>query len=168
MAGLGDYPVNIRASPTLDLLIPRRPRTLPTDWGGVWDRYDAIISEASRAFGVPVSWIKAVIGTESSFRERALRNEPAINDRSVGLMQLLTRTARGLGFAGTDEELFDPRTNIFLGTQLLAQLRARYGDDFRRVYSAYNSGRPDLYTTSVQVQTHVGRAVVWLERFQAS
>jgi soluble lytic murein transglycosylase-like protein len=74
-------------------------------------------------------------------------------------MQLLYRTAKGLGYSGSTDGLYDPATNIDLGTMLLGQLRQRWGDDFRRVYSAYNSGNPDLWETSKQVATNVGRAV---------
>ena len=95
----------------------------------------------------------------------AYRVEPQINDASYGLMQLLERTARGLGFIGDVSELYIPKINIDLGTKLLADLRKRYGDDFRRIYSAYNSGRPDLYLTSAQVAKNVSRAIASLERY---
>jgi soluble lytic murein transglycosylase-like protein len=127
--------------------------------------YDAIIENAAARYGVPFTWIKAVIGTESNFSPAAYRYEARINDASYGLMQLLSETARGLGWAGDDpEELFEPSLNIELGTKLLADLRARYGDNFRRVYSAYNSGRPDLWETSAQVRHNVERAEGWLEQ----
>ena len=125
--------------------------------------YDAIIHAQAVEFDVPVAWIKAVIQTESSWNPKAYRAEPQINDASYGLMQLLYRTARGLGYDGTPEGLYDPAINIALGAKLLGDLRVRYGDDFRRVYSAYNSGRPDLWETSSQVGTNVARALVNLE-----
>src|SRR4029450_7443833 len=113
--------------------------------------FDPLISASSARWGVPFQWVKAVIGTESNFDPDAYRAEPRIGDASYGLMQLLSETARGLGFSGDPAELYDPERNIDLGTKLLAQLRARYGADFRRVYSAYNSGNPDRWQTSSQV-----------------
>jgi len=80
-------------------------------------------------------------------------------------MQLLTATAAGLGYTGTPDGLYDPATNIDLGTKLLGQLRRAYGDDFRRVYSAYNSGKPDLWQTSAQVAAHVATAMANLEKW---
>ncbi len=127
--------------------------------------FDASIRRASLLYDVPEAWIRAVIQTESSFDPNAYRAEPQINDASYGLMQLLERTARGLGFIGPVSDLYDPDINIDLGTMLLADLRARYGDDFRRIYSAYNSGRPDLYLTSSQVASNVARAMAALERW---
>jgi soluble lytic murein transglycosylase-like protein len=83
-------------------------------------------------------------------------------------MQLLTRTAKGLGYTGPAEGLYDPEVNIDLGAKLLGQLRSSYGDDFRRVYSAYNSGKPDLWQTSTQVAANVGRALTALEKWVTS
>lgn len=127
--------------------------------------WDSVIQQASIKWQVPEVWIRAVIDTESSWDPNAYRAEPQINDASYGLMQLLVRTARGLGFAGDAEDLYDPAINIDLGTKLLGDLRSRYGDDFRRIYSAYNSGKPDLYRTSSGVGKNVSRAVHALERY---
>jgi soluble lytic murein transglycosylase-like protein len=113
-----------------------------------------------------MEWIKAVIGVESSYNPRAYRAEPRINDASYGLMQLLYRTAVGLGYAGEPEGLFDPGINIDLGSKFLGQLRARHGDNFAAVYSAYNSGSATKYQTSTQVAEHVKNALAWLARFQ--
>lgn len=127
--------------------------------------FDDIVRANAVTWNVPESWIKAWIQTESSGRPNAYRAEPKIGDASYGLMQLLTQTARGLGYGGPPEGLYDPATNIFYGTKLISQLRSSYGDDVRRVYSAYNSGRPDLYLTSTQVSTNVSRLVHNLEQF---
>jgi soluble lytic murein transglycosylase-like protein len=122
--------------------------------------YDAIVAEASQRYQVPVSWINAVIETESSWNPNAYRYESKIKDASYGLMQLLGRTAIGLGFKGdVYKDLYDPAVNIDLGTRDLAQLRNIHGDDFRRVYSAYNSGDPDLWETSKEVAAHVANAM---------
>jgi soluble lytic murein transglycosylase-like protein len=129
--------------------------------------FDTEIQQAAVAHSVPAIWIKAVIETESNWDPEAYRAEPQINDASYGLMQLLSSTARGLGFNGPVEQLFIPAVNIPLGTKLLGQHRRKYGDDFRRVYSAYNSGRPDLYLTSTQVAANVKRAVDALETYAA-
>jgi soluble lytic murein transglycosylase-like protein len=129
--------------------------------------FDGLISASSARWSVPFAWIKAVIGTESNFDPEAYRADPRIGDASYGLMQLLSRTAAGLGFRGDPAELFDPALNIELGTELLSQLRGSYGDDFRRVYSAYNSGNPDRWETSSEVARNVNRALDWLSRVSA-
>ena len=130
--------------------------------------FDTEIRDAALRYYVPESWIKAVIETESSWNPDAFRAEPRINDASYGLMQLLYRTAKGLGYTGTKDGLYDPATNIDLGTKLLGNLRQRLGDDFQRVYSAYNSGNPDLWTTSKEVAANVARAVQYLTKWVAA
>jgi soluble lytic murein transglycosylase-like protein len=81
-------------------------------------------------------------------------------------MQVLGKTAVGLGFTGDIyNDLYDPETNIDLGTEDLAQLRHSYGNDFQRVYSAYNSGNPDLWQTSQEVAANVERAVANLAKW---
>lgn len=104
--------------------------------------------EQARAF------VKAVIASESSFNPRALRGELQIGDASVGLMQLLYSTARGLGYPGTrptDADrvnltgLYSPKMNIALGAKHLSQLIEWAGGDMHRAASAYNGGdRPGL------------------------
>lgn len=127
--------------------------------------FDDIIATMAARYGVPPAWIYAVIEVESAFDPNAYRAEPKISDASYGLMQLLSRTARGLGFEGDVSGLFEPAVNIELGTKLLGQLRASYGDDFQRVYSAYNSGNPDKWETSSEVAAHVARAVSALQHW---
>lgn len=125
--------------------------------------FDDIVLKYAAQYQVPPAWIEAVILTESSGNPEAHRAEPQINDASYGLMQLLYATARGLGFTGQPEELYDPDTNIHFGTKLLADLKRRYGTDVRRIYSAYNSGKPDAYLTSDQVGANVRRFLSNLE-----
>jgi len=131
----------------------------------VTDVYDDLILQASVTYNVPFHWIKAIIGAESNFNPNAYRTEPKINDASYGLMQILYSTAVSLGYTGPPEGLFDPMTNIGLGTKYLAQLIKHYGSSsFERIYSAYNSGSPDKYLTNSEVAQHVRNAVAWLEK----
>lgn len=122
--------------------------------------YDQHVNAAVDAQTWPISreqavaFVKGVIASESAFNPRATANEAQIMDSSVGLMQVLYNTARGLGFSGprptgADRErltgLYDPRTNIALGTLYLARLVGQYGGDLERAASAYNGGdRPQL------------------------
>ncbi len=127
--------------------------------------FDELIDKSSVDYFVPADWIRAVIDVESNWDTFAYRAEPRINDASYGLMQLLNTTARSLGFTGQPEELYKPEINIPLGAQLLGQLRSKYGDDFRRIYSAYNSGSPDKWMTSSEVAKNTQRALDALERW---
>lgn len=128
-----------------------------TAWWARQDDYDDVIRAASIRYGVTVPLIKAVIAKESAFNRLAIRAEaprpslpptpdfPAGGDASYGLMQVLVRTARSLGYTGTKEGLWDAETNVMLGTRLLRDNMRRAGASLADSVSAYNGGfRPSL------------------------
>lgn len=116
------------------------------------NRFDDLVHQASARYLVPVWVIKATIAQESSFDPSKRRDEKradgSIWDSSRGLMQLLGRTAKGLGYTGPVGDdvarrggLYDPATSIMLGTDNLAQLARRFpGEDWPAIYAAYNAG----------------------------
>ena len=135
-----------------------------------WDR---LLHRYGQTYDVPVWVLKATIAKESGFRSTAFRPEPAVGDGSRGLMQLLYRTALGLGYSGqkgNDQEdrttgLYDPETSIQLGTKYLAQLRRQYpSEPWDAIYAGYNSGKirrnaAGQFTNaagSTNVNNHVG------------
>lgn len=93
--------------------------------------FDDLIREASASYNVPFTFIKAVIRVESNFNPHAISRAGA-----QGLMQLMPRTARGLGVS----DPYDPRQNVFGGTKLLRQLINRYDGDINLILAAYNAG----------------------------
>lgn len=124
--------------------------------------FDDLITAAASRYNVPAVWVYGVIGAESDWNPDAYRSTSP-RDTSWGLMQLTLPTAQALGFTGDPNELFDPETNIDLGTKLLGQLRARYGDDVQAVYSAYNSGSGSNYLSNSTVAAHVARFMTYLQ-----
>lgn len=98
----------------------------------------SVVSE-SRANGLPLELVLAVIHTESGFYNFAVSPVGA-----VGLMQVMPATGAdlareiGVGWEGP-RMLFDPELNVRLGTRYLAWLHARYGD-WDRALAAYNWG----------------------------
>lgn len=107
--------------------------------------YDELAQAAADQYGVPLAHVLATIAAESAFNPNAYRGEPQIADASRGLMQVLAGTAAGLGYQGDLAGLFDPATNIDLGTRLLRQNfdRASGTTDQERwdvAHAAYNSG----------------------------
>jgi soluble lytic murein transglycosylase-like protein len=101
--------------------------------------YAGLAAAAGAKYGVDPALVLAVIHEESGGDPDAFRVEPAVDDASFGLMQLLVRTARGLGFAGPLHLLFDPATNIALGTQALAGGIKAYGSMWLALID-YNGG----------------------------
>jgi len=82
----------------------------------------------------------AVIRQESLFDTRA--RSPAF---ALGLMQLLPstagRVAKQIGMPPpSNDQLFDPDTNLTLGSQYLKQLLERYSNNWFKAIAAYNAG----------------------------
>jgi soluble lytic murein transglycosylase-like protein len=99
------------------------------------------ILAASQATGVPVSVIKGFVGMESAFKQAAFREEQHIKDASYGLMQILYKTAQGLGYKGTPEGLLNPATSLLYGAKFLRGLLQRYPNVLDAIAS-YNMGHP--------------------------
>ncbi|WP_343699761.1 lytic transglycosylase domain-containing protein [Caulobacter sp.] len=94
----------------------------------------ALVQEASARFGLPVSWIEAVISAESGGDPGAISPKGA-----MGLMQLMPPTWRELSAElGLGGDAFDRRSNIIAGAAYLRRLYDRFG----RVgfLAAYNAG----------------------------
>jgi soluble lytic murein transglycosylase len=84
--------------------------------------------------------VLALIRQESLFDTRA--RSPA---RALGLMQLLPSTAARVASrngmpAPSNEKLFDPETNLNIGTQYLKELLQRYSNNWFKAIAAYNAG----------------------------
>lgn len=78
--------------------------------------------------------VTALIRQESAFNVRA---QSRVGAR--GLMQLMPATARMLSTVRTSK-LFDPKTNIELGTKYLRKRLAQYNGDVELTLAAYNAG----------------------------
>jgi soluble lytic murein transglycosylase-like protein len=124
---------------------------------GLNSPYDPFILDASARYVVDPALIKAVITKESSWNPNAYRSEVQIGDASRGLMQILYNTARGMGYAGAPDGLFDPATNIDLGARYLASQLGQYG--YPAGVSAYNAGHP--ITGNAQYVADVDAGYAW-------
>ena len=110
-----------------------------------WTQYADLALLTSLETGVARELILAVCSVESNFRPAAIRQEPRIGDASRGLMQLLYRTAKEVGFTGAADGLFDPATNMHYGALYLAKLLKARNADMPATISQYNGGyRPGL------------------------
>ncbi len=92
------------------------------------------MAEASQRFGVPTSWLRAVIQVESAGNPKAVSPKGA-----MGLMQLMPDTWSALRIQyhlGNDP--FDPHDNILGGAAYLRELFDRFGAS--GFLAAYNAG----------------------------
>jgi soluble lytic murein transglycosylase-like protein len=109
------------------------------------DKYNTEINRVVQEEGVPMSVLKGFFALESGFNARAFREEkyadPAKNDASYGLAQILYKTARGLGYTGQPDGLFDPYTSAKYGARFIKNLHKQY-KTISDVIAAYNMGSP--------------------------
>lgn len=105
------------------------------------NKFNHEILKVSQETGVPYSVIKGFIALESGFNDKSYRYESHLNDSSYGLMQILYKTATGLGYKGSPEGLYDPYTNIKYGSLFLKNLFNKYKNIYD-VIASYNMGFP--------------------------
>lgn len=100
---------------------------------------DGVVPQAEQA-GIEPAWAYGILRAESAWMSDARSGADA-----RGLMQLVPATAamvarsNGLNWNGGDS-LYDPTTNITLGTRYLAQVASRYNDAPWLGSAAYNAG----------------------------
>ena len=98
------------------------------------DPIAAIVAEASQRFGIPASWIRAVMQVESFGDVRALSPKGA-----MGLMQIMPETWAALRSRyGLGADPYDAHDNILAGAAYLRELLDRYGSP--GFLAAYNAG----------------------------
>lgn len=118
----------------------------------------ALIAEASRRFGLPPTWIRAVMQAESAFDPQATSGVGA-----MGLMQVMPATYAELRARhGLGPDAYAPRDNVLAGAAYLRELYDRFGPT--GFLAAYNAGprRYQEYLTSrrplpLETRTYVAR-----------
>ena len=109
------------------------------------DLYNHEMLQVSHEEGVPYSVLKGFFALESAFNAKSYREEkyadPSKNDASYGLAQVLYGTARGLGYTGKPDGLFDPYTSAKYGAKFIKNLHKQY-PILSDVIAAYNMGSP--------------------------
>ncbi|GAB3358942.1 lytic transglycosylase domain-containing protein [Lysobacter tyrosinilyticus] len=106
--------------------------------------HDATIRREATTNRLDPAWIAGEIRAESVFDPRARSGANA-----MGLMQLLPGTgadvARSLGLVwGGADSLYDPDTNIVLGSAYLRQMLDKYGGQPYQAIAGYNAGPAPL------------------------
>jgi soluble lytic murein transglycosylase-like protein len=86
------------------------------------DEFDPIIRDASARYGVPALLVKAVVATESGFRQGVTNDKTSAS----GLMQVTKAAAKTVG-ADHDALTQDARAEIMAGTAYLSDMIDKFG-----------------------------------------
>lgn len=99
-----------------------------------------ILLNAAVEQGVSPSLLSSVCYVESSHKVLAVNRDEPNGRASIGLCQIQLRTARWLGFKGTEKELFTPKVNAKYAAKYLKFQLDRYSSNWVFAIAAYNSG----------------------------
>ena len=102
-------------------------------------RYESYIKEYSKAENLNATMVASLIKTESNFNKNAVSKKGA-----VGLMQILPATGKWIcetyfDFEFDESMLYEPETNIKIGTKYLSYLFTKFDDEVA-VLACYNAG----------------------------
>ena len=103
--------------------------------------FKPMIDEIAAKRGLDTALVHAVIAAESGYDPNAVSPKGA-----VGLMQVMPATAGDYGLESV-EALFDPRTNVEIGTRHLRRLMRKY-QNMRQAIMAYNAGEGAIARTA--------------------
>lgn len=106
--------------------------------------YKEEIIKYGKMYNIDPPLLAAIIKTESNFQKDAESRKGA-----KGLMQITPSTgewiAKTMGMKDFNENmLFDPETNIKLGSWYVEHLAGYYNGSFELVFAAYNGGRGNV------------------------
>lgn len=109
-----------------------------TDAGEI-EPWQPFITEASRRFALPESWIERVMRAESG-GHMMLNGSPITSPAgAMGLMQLMPATYAEMRMQyGLGPDPYDPHDNILAGAAYLREMRARFS--YPGLFAAYNAG----------------------------
>ena len=94
-----------------------------------------LVSKYAKKHDVPVELALAVVQVESAYNPKARGGAG-----EVGLMQIMPRTARGMGYKGTIKALYTPEVNLDYGMQYLAKAHELADGKVCGTILRYNAG----------------------------
>ena len=131
------YLVVVTLAAMLSHVVPAAAQPSPSSFRPSFsdiDQTTMFVAEASRRFGVPVSWITAVMRVESA--GDAMATSPV---GAIGLMQVMPQTYAALRVRlGLGANPYDPHDNIMAGAAYLRDMYDRHGS--AGFLAAYNAG----------------------------
>ncbi|OHT18709.1 Membrane-bound lytic murein transglycosylase C [Sphingomonas haloaromaticamans] len=114
---------------------PALAQDTPAERAATSHPYAGHVADAARRFGIPETWIWAVIRVESNGDSRAVSSAGA-----MGLMQIMPATWASLRARhGLGRDPYNVRDNIMAGAAYLRAMHDRYGNA-TAMLEAYNAG----------------------------
>lgn len=106
--------------------------------------YNSIINKYSNEYNVDPYLIASIINVESSYNKDAISPKDA-----KGLMQIGPQTGKWASEEldiedYNEEKLFDPETNIMIGSWYLDRLKGEFDGNLDHILIAYNAGSGNL------------------------
>ena len=129
-------------------LVDREPRTngvAPDLWTHM--ELSSIVSRYAEDAGIPDTLVRAVVRVESDW-DQSMTGFAG----EIGLMQIKPETARDMGFAGRDDGLYDPETNIRWGVRYLAEAWKLANGDLCQTVLKYNAGHKAVKMTEAATE----------------
>ena len=125
------YTVFVAAVPAAAPAAPLAGAGKPAPASARKARYDRVVDDVARAYGLESALVHAVIAVESSYNPKAVSKAGA-----AGLMQLMPGTARRYGVT----DAFDPVQNVSGGAKYLRDLLDLFDSDVSLALAAFNAG----------------------------
>lgn len=106
--------------------------------------YNSMIKKYAMEYDIDPYLIASIINVESSYNKEAISPKDA-----KGLMQISTQTGRWASEQlsiedYSEESLFDPETNIMIGSWYLDKLKSEFDGDLDNILISYNAGSGNL------------------------
>ncbi|WDN89859.1 hypothetical protein BuS5_02827 [Desulfosarcina sp. BuS5] len=120
---------NVPTSSSYKLFIKEYPRK--SNKHHSTDKYDHLITEASKKHDIPFPLLKAIIKAESNFDKMAVSRAGAL-----GLMQIMPNNLKEFKI----DDPFDPWENVMGGTRYFKKLLLRFNGKLPLAIAAYNAG----------------------------
>ncbi len=133
------------------------------------ERYKPLIDASAKTHGLEPSLVKAMIAVESAFEPQAVSPKGAL-----GLMQIMPATGERYGVAPNarrtlEQQLFDPATNLRIGTRYMRDLLKRFDQDLSLALAAYNAGEGavEQYARTIPPYPETRDYVALVQQFEA-
>lgn len=91
----------------------------------------------SLQFSLPPDLLSAMCFVESGHRTEAINRHD--KGRSIGVCQVKLKTAKFMGFKGTEAELMEPEVNVYYAGKYLRHCYDRY-ENWAKAVTCYNKG----------------------------